>query len=138
MTKNLIKKWKYKSKDNYIKDNNKALLIQKNYKGYLARKEKNKLLDIKQALSKLVNKKDKFANNNLCSILRKWNNISKFMNYNDKAKTIQKQWSKFQDKVNKDKELENKLKIKNGLEKLFNIKFGGKDILNKIKREKII
>ena len=133
MTKKLIKKWKYKNKDNYIKDNNKALLIQKNYKGYLARKEKNKLLDIKQALSKLVNKKDKFANNNLCSILRKWNNISKFMNYNDKAKTIQKQWSKFQDKVNKDKELENKLKIKNGLEKLFNIKFGGKDILNKIK-----
>ena len=133
LTKTFIKKWKYKNKENYSKNNKAALQIQKNYKGYLAKKEKNRLLNIKQALANLVNKKDKIANNKLCSILRKWNNLSKLLNFNDKAKTIQKQWNKFQDKVNKDKELENKLKIKNGLDKLLNIKFGGKYFIDKIK-----
>ena len=48
MTKNFIKKWKYKNKDNYLKKNKAALLIQKFYKGYKARKEKNRLFNIKK------------------------------------------------------------------------------------------
>ena len=83
----------------------------------------------------LFNKKDKLANNKLCSVLRKWNSLAKLLNYNDKAIKIQKQWNKYQDKLNKDKELANKLKIQRGLEKLINNKFGGKYAINKIKEE---
>ena len=135
MTKNFIKKWKYKNKDNYKKNNKAALLIQKLFKGYQARKEKNRLLNIKKAMLNLFNKKDKLANNKLCSVLRKWNSLAKLLNYNDKAIKIQKQWNKYQDKLNKDKDLANKLKIQRGLEKLINNKFGGKYAINKIKEE---
>ena len=136
MTKMLIKKWKRVNIDKYNKANNSALLIQKNYRAYLARKDKNKLMKIKKLLLSIILRKDKLVNYKICGILRKWNSIANMLNYDNKAKKIQEQYKKYQDKLNKDKELAKELKIKNGLEKLINIKFGAKHALNKIKSQK--
>ena len=84
----------------------------------------------------MVLKKDNKRNNRLHTSLRKWIYIVRTLICNDNAKIIQKKWRQFQDKIKRDEELARKLKIKNGLEKLLNIPFGGKDILDKLKSEK--
>jgi hypothetical protein len=131
-----IKRWREKSKKLTDKVKKSALVIQRIFNGHKARKEKNRLLNIKKSLTNLIKKKDNAKNNRLYSALRKWACTVRGLVCNDNALKIQKGWRKFQDKLNKDKELANKLKIQKGLEKLLNIKFGSKHILDKLKSEK--
>ena len=130
-----LKRWREKTKKLTDKMNDSALKIQRVFKGYKARKEKNRLLNINKALSDLIKKNDNIKNNRLYSALRNWAHTVRGLICNDGALKIQKSWRKFQDKLNKDKELANKLKIQKGLEKLLNIKFGGKHLLDKLKSE---
>ena len=134
--KNFWDRWKDQHKKLVDKYNNSILIIQRNYRISKAVKEKNRLMDIKNLLTKFITDKDKIINNKLFSALRKWAAITKNLNLNDSALTIQKHWRKFKDKLDNDKELARKLKIQNGLEKLFNIKFGSRFVLDKIDSER--
>ena len=134
--KKFIERWKDQHKKLGDKTNESALKIQKAYLVYKAIKEKNRLKNIKNKLKKFVSNKDDLKNNKLHNTLRKWIAIAKYLKLNDNALKIQDQWRKFQEKINNDKELARQLKIKNGLEKLFNIKFGCKYALDKINSEK--
>ena len=130
-----IKRWKDNSKRIAVKKNDSAALIQRVFKGYKARKEKNRLLFIKKLIRSFILKKDNLINNNLYHALRKWAANVRGLICNENALKIQKMWRKFLDKINKDKELARKLKIQKGLEKLLNIKFGSKYVIDKIKSE---
>ena len=135
LLKKCIEKWKEQDKKLKKKINNSALKIQSVFKGFKAKSETDRLLTRKKIIRKYILKKDNTINNKLYSALRKWIYIVRNLICNENAKIIQQNWRKFQDKLNKDIELGRKLKIKNGLEKLFNIKFGGKFAINKLKEE---
>ena len=131
-----IEKWKNQIKKIGDKENDSASKIQRSFKVYKARNKKERLIKRKKLILNLVLKKDNIKNNKLYSTLRKWICIVKTLKCNDKAKIIQKNWRKYQDKMKKDKELEQNLQRKNGLEKLLNIKFGVKYAIDKILSEK--
>ena len=136
LLKKYIEKWKEQNNKIKEKTNGSVLKIQKAYKGYKARKKKNRLLIRKKIILDLIKKKDNIINNNLYITLRKWIYIVRTLTCNDNAKIIQKNWRKFLVKKRKDEELSKKLRINNGLEKLINIKFGGKYAIDKINSEK--
>ena len=130
-----LKRWRDNNKKIADKKNDSSSIIQRAFKGYKARKEKDRLLTIKQLVHKFILKKDNLINNKLYSALRKWAANVRGIICNENAQKIQKSWRKFQDKVNKDKELARKLKIQKGLEKLLNIKFGSKHVFDRIESE---
>ena len=131
-----LQRWKDKSKKLGEKTNDSASIIQRAFKGYKARKERDRLMRIKNLLFKLTLHKDDIINNKLYITLRKWVAIAKNMTFNENASKIQKYWKKFQNKLKNDKELARKLKIQNGLEKLLDIKFGARYAIDKLISEK--
>ena len=66
----------------------------------------------------------------------KWLNIVRTLQCNDNARIIQRFCRGIQEKLRRKKELARELKIENGLQKLFNIKFGSRYALDKINSEK--
>ena len=136
LLKKIIIKWKQQGTKIKDKSNDSALKIQKLFKGHQARNEKNRLLLRKKIILSFILKKDNIRNNRLYIALRKWMYIVRALKCNDNAKIIQRNWRKYQDKIRNDEEFAKNQKIKNGLEKLFNIKFGGKHALDKLKSEK--
>ena len=66
----------------------------------------------------------------------KWLNISRNLQCNDNARIIQKFCRNIQDKIQRKKDLLKQNKIKEGLEKLSNIKFGARFALDKLNSEK--
>ena len=136
----LIKRYLFRWADNNKKladkTNDSASIIQRAYKGYKARNEKDRLLRIKKLLIIYLLKKENITNNKLYSTFMKWLNIVRNLQCNDNAKIIQKFCRNIQNKLRRKKELARQLKIKNGLEKLLNIKFGSRYALDKINSEK--
>lgn len=136
----LMKKYLFRWADNNQKladkTNDSASIIQRNYKGYKARKEKDRLLNIKKLLIIYLLKKENITNNKLYSTFMKWLNIVRNMQCNDNARIIQRFCRHIQDKLKEKKELARQLKIKNGLIKLINIKFGNRYFIDKLKSEK--
>ncbi len=136
----LIKKYLHRWTDNNQKitekTNDSASVIQRFFKLYKARKEKDRLLTIKKLLITYLLKKEKNTNNKLYSTFMKWLNIVRNLQCNDNATVIQKFCREVLDKLRRQKELARQLKIKNGLEKLFNIKFGSRYVMDKINSEK--
>ena len=132
---NLLR-WADNNKKLANKINDSASLIQRMYKGYKARNEKNRLLVIKKILIIYLLKKENVSNNKLYSTFMKWLNIVRNLQCNDNAKIIQKFCRRIQDKLRMKKELARQLKLKNGLEKLLNIKYGSRYALEKINSEK--
>ena len=136
LIKRYIQRWSDNNKKLEDKTNDSASIIQKWYKGYKARKEKDRILNIKKILVVYLLKKEKNTNNKLYSTFMKWLNIVRNLQCNDNAKVIQNFCRRVLDKLKRQKELARQLKIKNGLEKLFNIKFGSRYVLDKINSEK--
>ena len=132
----LLKRYLHRWADKNKKINDSASTIQRAYKGYKARSEKDRLLRIKKLLIIYLIKKEKNTNNKLYSAFTKWLNIVRNLQCNDNAKIIQKFCRGIQEKLRRKKELARQLKIKNGLKKLFNIKFGSRYALDKINSEK--
>ena len=135
MKKYLIR-WADNNKKLEDKTNDSASIIQRAFKRFKALKEKDRLLGIKKILISLLIKKDNIANNKLYSTFMKWLNIARTMQCNDNAKIIQKFCRKIQDRLKRKKELAKEIKIENGLNKLFNIKFGGRYLFDKLVSQK--
>ena len=70
--------------------NKSANKIQNAFRIYKANKEKNRLKRINDILRKTVLQHDKTNNNILRSKLRKWNNIVKYLMYNENSRIIQR------------------------------------------------
>ena len=136
LMKKYILRWADNNQKLADKTNDSASIIQRNYKGYKARKEKDRLLNIKKLLIIYLLKKENITNNKLYSTFMKWLNIVRNMQCNDNARIIQRFCRQVQDKLKEKKELARQLKIKNGLIKLINIKFGNRYFIDKLKSEK--
>ena len=136
LLKRFIIRWFDKAKQLTDKTNDSASTIQRAFKYYKANKEKDRLLNIKKLLIIYLLKKENITNNKLYSSFMKWLNIVRNLQCNDNARIIQNFCRRIQDKLNRKKELARQLKIKNGLEKLCNIKYGGKYAIDKIISEK--
>jgi hypothetical protein len=136
LIKRYIQRWADNNKKLADKTNDSASIIQRAFKSYKAIKEKDRLLKIKKILYIYLLKKEKNTNNKLYSAFMKWLNITRNLQCNDNAKIIQKFCREVQEKLRRKKELARQLKIKNGLEKLLNIKFGSRYALDKIDSEK--
>ena len=136
LLKRYLLRWFDNAKKLADKTNDSASTIQRAFKSYKARNEKNRLLTIKKILIVYLLKKENITNNKLYSAFMKWLNIVRNLQCNDNARIIQKFCRQIQNKLDQKKELARQLKIKNGLEKLFNIKFGSKYALDKINSEK--
>ena len=136
LIKKYIHRWSDNNKKIADKTNDSASILQRAFKVYKARKEKDRLLNIKKILVIYLLKKEKNTNNKLYSTFMKWLNIVRNLQCNDNATVIQKFCRSVLDKLRRQKELARQLKIKNGLEKLFNIKFGSRYVMDKINSEK--
>ena len=136
----LIKRYLFKWSDNnrkiIDKTNDSASAIQRAFKCYKAKKEKERLLRIKKLLVIYLLKKENITNNKLYSYFMKWLSIVRTLQCNDNARIIQKFCRGIQAKLRRKKELARQLKIENGLQKLFNIKFGSRYALDKMNSEK--
>ena len=136
----LMKRYLYRWADNNQKladkTNECASIIQRAFKGHKARNEKDRLLRIKKLLIIYLLKKENISNNKLYSAFTRWLNIVRNLQCNDNARIIQQFCRSIQEKLRRKKELARQLKIKNGLEKLCNIKFGSRYALDKINSEK--
>ena len=119
-----LQRWRDQQKKLGEKTNDSASIIQLAFKGYMARKERDRLMRIKNLLYKLTLHKDDIINNKLYITLRKWVAIAKNMTFNENASKIQKYWKKFQNKLKNDKE------------KLLDIKFGARHSIDKLISEK--
>jgi hypothetical protein len=131
-----FQKWYDNSKKLGQRLNDGASTLQRAFKTYKANKEKNKLITRKQILTITLKKKEKTTNNKLYSYFMKWLNISRNLQCNDNARIIQKFCRNIHNKIQSKKELLRQQKIKDGLEKLSNIKFGAKYALDKLYSEK--
>ena len=136
LIKKYLLRWSDNNKKIADKTNDSASIIQRAFKGYTARKEKDRLLKIKKLLIINILKKENITNNKLYSAFMKWLNIVRHLQCNDNARIIQKFCRGIQEKLRRKKELARQLKIENGLQKLFNIKFGSRYALDKINSEK--
>ena len=102
----------------------------------LARNKKNNLQTKKTILTKYVIQKYNITNNKLYIYFTRWLNKSRVMKINDNAKVIQGFCRDILKKCKEKKELNNKIKINNGLNKLMKAKFGKEYVFNKIRSEK--
>ena len=136
LLKTYLQKWRNNSQKLEEKINDNVSTIQRAFKTFKANNKKNKLKMIKQKLTISVLKKEKVINNKLYSYFMKWLNIANNLACNDNARIIQKFCRNIHNKIQKKNELIAQNKIKNGLDKLSNIKFGAKYALDKINSEK--
>ena len=83
---NCFNKWR---RINQLANNN-ATKIANAYRTYKAKKERDKLKNIKDFLTKYIKKKEKTNDDILRSKLRKWYNKSKIITYNENSRIIQR------------------------------------------------
>ena len=133
LLKKYITKWNDKAKNLKNKEFDGASTIQRGYLSYKARKERDRLQKIKSLLIIALIKKSNITNSKLYSYFIKWLNIARILGVNQNAKIIQDFCREIQKKLNEQKELRRKLRINNGLDKLFNIKYGAKYFFDKLK-----
>ena len=117
------------------KENDSASIIQRAFLSSKARDKKNKLKKIKELLIKMVIQKHNVSNNKLYTYFTKWLSKVRIMAINDNARVIQGFCRDILRKCKEKKELNDKLKVNNGILKLVNIKFGKKYAFDKIKSE---
>ena len=118
------------------KENDSASIIQRAFLSLLARTKKNNLQTKKTILTKYVIQKYNITNNKLYIYFTRWLNKSRVMKINDNAKVIQGFCKDILKKCKEKKELNNKIKINNGLIKLMKAKFGKEYVFNKILSER--
>ena len=118
------------------KENDSASIIQRAFLSLLARNKKNNLQMKKTILTKYVIQKYNITNNKLYIYFTRWLNKSRVMKINDNAKVIQGFCRDILKKCKEKKELNNKIKINNGLIILMKAKFGKKYVIDKILSER--
>lgn len=84
---------------------------------------------------KITIQKHNTSNNKLYIYFTRWLSKVRIMAINDNARVIQGFCRDILQKCKEQKELNNKLRMNNGLSKLFNIKFGKRYVFDKIKSE---
>ena len=131
-----LQKWK-NIKDNInTKENDSASMIQRAFLSALARTKKNQLQTKKRILSKCIIQKYNITNNKLYIYFTRWLNKARLLKINDNARVIQGFCRDILQKCKEKKELNNKIKMNNGLIKLMNAKFGKKYAFDKIKSQR--
>ena len=131
-----LNKWKNIVDNLKTKENDSASLIQRAFLSLRARNRKNNLLGKKTILSKYVIQKYKTTNNKLYTYFTRWLNKVRMMKINDNARVIQGFCRDILQKCKEKKELNNKIKLNNGLVILMKAKFGKEYAFNKIKSER--
>jgi hypothetical protein len=128
-------KWKNNIETMKKNEHDSASMIQRAFLSSLARQKRKRLQTIKELLIKMVVGKYNTSNNKLYIYFTRWLSKIRIMVINDNARIIQGFCRGILDKCAKEKELNNKLKVTNGIAKLLNIKFGKKYVFDKIKSE---
>jgi len=131
-----LNKWKDIITNINQKENDGASIIQRAFLSLIARNKRNNLKNKKTILTKYVIQKYNITNNKLYIYFTRWLNKSRVMKINENAKVIQGFCREILQKCKEKKELNNKIKINNGLVKLMKVKFGKEYVFNKIKSEK--
>ena len=131
-----LQKWKNIVDSMNKTENDSASMIQRAFLSALARTKKNQLQTKKRILTKCIIQKYNISNNKLYIYFMRWLNKARLLKINDNAKIIQGFCRDILQKCKEKKELNNKIKMNNGLIKLMNIKFGKKYALDKIKSER--
>ena len=131
-----LNKWKDIITNINQKENGSASIIQRAFLSLIARNKRNNLKNKKTILTKYVIQKYNITNNKLYIYFTRWLNKSRVMKINENAKVIQGFCREILQKCKEKKELNNKIKINNGLVKLMKVKFGKEYVFNKIKSEK--
>ena len=135
LKKYLLKWYNQINKINEIEDDS-ATMIQNAFRTYKARKfAKNKLF-IKKVLKKNIIKKSKINSNQIYSFFKRWLNAVRNISLNKNALLIQMFCTQILFKINAQNELSRKIKVKNFLNKICNIKYGAKYALDKIKSKR--
>jgi len=135
MSTKYFRKWKDIVDTIRKKENDSASTIQRAYLSSKAREKKNRLRNIKDLLLKITIQKHNTSNNKLYIYFTRWLSKVRIMAINDNARVIQGFCRDILQKCKEQKELNNKLRMNNGLSKLFNIKFGKRYVFDKIKSE---
>ena len=136
LLKEYLNRWANNSTKLNEKINNNASTIQRAFKYFKAKNKKHKLLTIRNILKITVLKKEKSTNYKLYSYFMKWLNNARNLQCNENAKIIQKFCRDIHDIIKRRKEQIKNDKIKDGLIKLNNIKFGARYALEKLNSEK--
>ena len=116
-------------------EHNSASIIQRAFLSSLARAKRKQLETIKNLLIKIIIKKHNTSNNKLYIYFTRWLSKVRIMAINDNARIIQGFCRDILEKCRQKKELNDKIKINNGLLKLMDIKFGKKYVFDKIRSE---
>ena len=123
MSTKYFRKWKTIVDTIRKKENDSASTIQRAYLSSKAREKRNRLRNIKDLLLKITIQKHNTSNNKLYIYFTRWLSKVRIMAINDNARVIQDFCRDILQKCKEQKELNNKLRMNNGLSKLFNIKF---------------
>ena len=131
-----LNKWKNIADNLKTKENDSASIIQRAFLSLKARNMKNNLFKKKTILTKYVIEKYKITNNKLYIYFTRWLNKARLMKINDNAKIIQEFCREILQKCKEKKELNDKIKLNNGLVILMKARFGKEHAFNKIKSER--
>ena len=131
-----LNKWKNIINALKQKENDSASMIQRAFLSLKARTERKNLLSKKTLLTKYVIQKYNITNNKLYIYFTRWLNKVRVMKINDNARVIQGFCRDILQKCKEKKELNNKIKLNNGLVILMKAKFGKENAFNKIKSER--
>ena len=136
----LLKKYlhKWNNKMNKINESeyDSSTLIQNVFRAYKAKKFAKNQLFIRKVLKKNIIKKSKINNNKLYSYFKRWLNNVRNITLNKNALLIQMFCTQILFKINSERELTHKLKLRNFINKIFSIKYGAKYALEKIKNRR--
>ena len=136
----LLKKYlhKWNNKMNKINESeyDSSTLIQNAFRAYKAKKFAKNQLFIRKVLKKNIIKKSKINNNKLYSYFKRWLNNVRNITLNKNALLIQMFCTQILFKINSERELTHKLKLRNFINKIFSIKYGAKYALEKIKNRR--
>ena len=110
--------------------------IQNYYRKILAERELNRLKGIRDRLKRNFLRRENKMKNQKRLAIKKWKYNAKIINYTNSSKIIQDFMNEIKRKIGNKNEMIKKLKIEKGLDKLSNIGFHSKYILNKILSER--
>ena len=131
-----LNQWKNK-KDKINNYNYKMITrIQNNYRKILAERELNRLKGIRDRLKRNFLRRENKVKNQKRLAIKKWKYNAKIINYTNSSKIIQDFMNEIKRKIENKNDMIKKLKIEKGLNKLFNIAFHSKYIVNKILSER--
>jgi len=128
-----LREWLDKAKKLRDIDNDAATYIQSIYRGYLTRRDLNRKTRLQDILTKLLLRLIHNSDATLPSAIQKWRKNARLIECDENSRIIQKFCRKALDKIKKLKEEEYLKKIKDGLDKLSNLRLNVRYAWDKIK-----